>query len=83
MSWGRARPVWEASTVWAAVTGVQYWKAYLLTERSYVFSIRLIKVILEPTPAISLALFLNWFINQTGKKNAISWEPSKTLTGPE
>lgn len=69
--------------VWAAVTGVQYRKAYLLTDRSYIFSIRLTEVISYPASAISLALFLTCFINQTGKKSVISWEPSKTLTGPE
>lgn len=48
--------------VQAAATGVQYWKIYLFTDISYIFSISLIKLMLEPPPTIFLDLLLNWLI---------------------
>lgn len=74
-SWGMGcrRPGWEAAMVQITVKGAQYWKVYLLTDKSCIFSIA------SPL-AIFLALFLSWLINQAGKKSVIFWDPSKTLT---
>lgn len=41
---GKGRAGLEAAMVQAAVTAVQYWKVYLLTDTSSILSISLIKV---------------------------------------
>lgn len=61
----------EAAMVQITVKGVQYGTVYLLRDTSYIFDT-------ASTHRLS-CLFLNWLINQAGKKSVIFWGPFNTL----